>query len=126
MTVSLDRTIAIGGVVIGLIGTGIVVLWSNKRWLGGVLVALGLIIALAAIVVWALTRSKRTDPDEAKLQELQRKLAELQALSPELRLQVDNGSDTCLIPRPLDRRPSPHGKISNGSRKSIPSFGNRR
>lgn len=93
--------------MIGLIGTGIVVLWPNKRWLGGVLVALGLIIALAAIVVWAVTRSKRTDPDEAKLQGLQRKLAELRSLSPELRLQMDNGSDTRLIPRPLDPPPEP-------------------
>jgi len=107
MTVSQDRTIAIGGIVIGLIGTGIVVLWPNKRWLGGVLVALGVIIALAAFVVWAATRSKRTDPNEAKLQELQRKLAELQSLSPELRLQVDNGSDTCVVPRPVEPPPEP-------------------
>ena len=102
MTASLDRAIEIGGIVIGLVGTGIVVLWPDKRWLGLVLITVGVLIGVVGIVVWALTRSKRPDPNEAKLQELQKKLAQLQALSPKLRLQFDNGSDSCSVERPAD------------------------
>jgi hypothetical protein len=50
---SIDRTVGVGGVTIGLIGTGIVVLWPDKRWIGWVFIALGLLIAVLAIV-WAL------------------------------------------------------------------------
>ncbi|HXI24045.1 MAG TPA: hypothetical protein VNG71_09220 [Pyrinomonadaceae bacterium] len=53
MAVSIDRAVAVGGVTIGLIGTGIVVLWPEKRWLGWVFIGLGLLIALLSIV-WAL------------------------------------------------------------------------
>ncbi|MGZ8843374.1 MAG: hypothetical protein ACXW18_06905 [Pyrinomonadaceae bacterium] len=38
---------------IGLVGTGIVVLWPEKRWVGWVFIGLGLLIALLSIV-WAL------------------------------------------------------------------------
>lgn len=50
---SIDRTVGVGGVTIGLIGTGIVVLWPDKRWLGWVFIGLGLLIAVLSIV-WAL------------------------------------------------------------------------
>lgn len=93
--------------MIGLVGTGIVVLWPGKRWLGVVFVALGLLIGLVAIVVWAVARSKKPDPSEAKILELQTRLAELQSLSPELRLQFEDGTDTCLIQRPPDPPPEP-------------------
>jgi hypothetical protein len=107
MTASLDRTIGVGGIVITLVGTGIVVLWPNKRWLGGLFIALGAAIALVAIVVWALAKSKKPDPNEVRLQELQAKLSELQSFSPELHLQFDNGSGTCIIPRPAEPPPEP-------------------
>jgi hypothetical protein len=101
MTASLDRAIGIGGIVIGLVGTGIVVLWPNKRWLGTVFVGLGFAIAFVAIA-WAVSRSKKRDPDEAKILELQTRLANLQSLSPKLQLAFDNGSDTCLIQQPAE------------------------
>ena len=53
MAVSIDRTVGVGGVTVGLIGTGIVVLWPDKRWLGWVFIALGFLIAVLAIV-WTL------------------------------------------------------------------------
>jgi len=53
MALSIDRTVGIGGVTIGLIGTGIVVLWPQKRWLGWAFIGLGVLIAVVAIV-WAL------------------------------------------------------------------------
>jgi len=107
MTASLDRTIGVGGIVIGLVGSGIVVLWPNKRWLGWVLIAVGLIIGLVAIAVWVIARTRRPDPNEVKFHELQKKLADLQSLSPKLQLQFGNGSDTCLIQRPPDPPPEP-------------------
>jgi hypothetical protein len=50
---SIDRAVGIGGVSIGLIGTGIVALWPDKRWLGWVLIGVGGLIAIVSIV-WAL------------------------------------------------------------------------
>lgn len=107
MTASLDRTIGIGGIVIGLVGSGIVVLWPDKRWLGSVLIAVGLIIGLVALAVWVIARTRRPDPNEVKLHELQKKLAALRSLSPKLKVQFGNGSDTCLIQRPPDPPPEP-------------------
>lgn len=52
----IDRTVAVGGVIVGLVGTGIVVLWPEKRWLGWVFIGLGLVIALISIV-WTLAVS---------------------------------------------------------------------
>src|SRR5437899_38528 len=50
---SIDRTVGVGGVTIGLVGTGIVVLWPEKRWLGWVFIGLGLLIAFVSIA-WTL------------------------------------------------------------------------
>jgi hypothetical protein len=55
VSLSIDRAVGVGGVTVGLIGSGIVVLWPDKRWLGWVLIGLGLLIAAFA-VVWALAR----------------------------------------------------------------------
>lgn len=52
---SIDRAVGVGGVSVGLIGTGIVVLWPDKRWLGWVFIAVGSGIGVLA-VVWALAR----------------------------------------------------------------------
>ncbi len=107
MTVSVDRTIGIGGIVIGLIGTGIVILWPNKRWLGWAFIALGLLIALVAIAMWAVIRLRRPDPNEERILELQTRLTELESVAPQLRLQFVNGLDSCLVQRPADPRPEP-------------------
>lgn len=107
MTAPFDRTIAIGGIVISLVGSGILVLWPDKRWLGWVLIAVGVLIGLIALVTWTITRSKKAHPNEAKLQELHKKLAELQSLSPKLRLQFENGSDSCSVERPAEPPPEP-------------------
>lgn len=53
VAISIDRSVGVGSLVIGLIGTGIVVLWPEKRWLGWVFLALAFLILLIAIV-WAL------------------------------------------------------------------------
>jgi len=50
---SIDRAVGVGGVSIGLIGTGIVALWPDKRWLGWVFIGVGVFIAVLS-VVWAL------------------------------------------------------------------------
>jgi hypothetical protein len=47
---SIDRAIGVGGVSIGLIGTGIVVLLPDKRWLGWVFIAVGSGIAALAVL----------------------------------------------------------------------------
>jgi hypothetical protein len=60
-----------------------------------------------ALVVWAITRSKKPDPNEAKLQELHKKIADLESLSPKLRLQFENGSDSGAVERPADPPPEP-------------------
>src|SRR6185503_2519120 len=82
-------------------------LWPNQRWLGWVLIAIGVLIGLLALVLWAITRSKKPDPNEAKLQELHKKLADLESLSPKLRLQFENGSDSAAVQRPADPPPEP-------------------
>jgi hypothetical protein len=65
MALSLDRSVGIGGVAIGLVGSGIVLLWPEKRWLGWVFISMGLLVALVAIV-WALAVSHARKELEGK------------------------------------------------------------
>jgi hypothetical protein len=53
VALSIDRAVGVGGITVGLIGSGIVVVWPDKRWLGWIVIGLGLLIAAFA-VVWAL------------------------------------------------------------------------
>ena len=54
MALSVDRVIGVGGLVLTLIGSGIAVVWPDKR-LGWIFIAAGLLIFLFA-VVWVVAR----------------------------------------------------------------------
>jgi cell envelope opacity-associated protein A len=55
MALSIDRSVGVGSAVIGLIGTGMVVLWPEKRWFGWLFLAVALLIA-SGTIIWALAR----------------------------------------------------------------------
>jgi hypothetical protein len=74
MAISIDRAVGVGGVSVSLIGTGIVVLWPDKRWLGWVFIGLGMFIAVLAMV-WALARWHTRQEFERKDQNLLQPLA---------------------------------------------------
>jgi uncharacterized protein (DUF58 family) len=74
---SIDRAIGVGGVSIGLIGTGIVALRPDKRWLGWAFIALGLLIALFAIVWAAAVRHARKELEKTQKKDAWRRNAEV-------------------------------------------------